>query len=175
MFLSCGTVIFHSMVGIRHDVESVQRIIVRGTQGMHLSRHTRIDKTTDRKNLHMEAGVYSTRYNQLTTTERGTARVDSNNKNTHLRDSGEVVAVDGDHFPSVRNVARGGVLGHGELGHLVEGYVVGVVHDDKVVQLLVRGEGSRLGAHTLLHHPKTCILKRSQEARVRLVKEIKTV
>lgn len=77
-------------------------------------------------------------------------------RSTHLGDRGEVVSVDGNDVPAVRDVAGGGVLGHGELGHLVEGHVVRVVHDDEVVQLLVRGERSSLGANTLLQTFFSC-------------------
>lgn len=73
----------------------------------------------------------------------------------HRGHGAEVVAVDGDHIPAVSQVTGRGVLGHGELRHLVEGHVVGVVHDDEVVQLLVGREGSGLGAHTLLERPVT--------------------
>ena len=54
----------------------------------------------------------------------------------------EVVPVgEGDHVPAERGEAHGVVFGLGELGHLVEGHVVGVEEQDQVVELFVGREG----------------------------------
>mmetsp|Transcript_28771 Transcript_28771/g.56197 ORF Transcript_28771/g.56197 Transcript_28771/m.56197 type:complete len:291 (+) Transcript_28771:1437-2309(+) len=65
------------------------------------------------------------------------------------------MSVDRHNLPAVRLVARGGVLGLGVLGHLVEGHVVGVVDDDKVVEALVGSKASALVRDALLEAPVT--------------------
>mmetsp|Transcript_23944 Transcript_23944/g.33622 ORF Transcript_23944/g.33622 Transcript_23944/m.33622 type:complete len:524 (-) Transcript_23944:156-1727(-) len=62
----------------------------------------------------------------------------------------EVVTINVIDFPSVCLVTLQDVLGLSVLGHFVKGDLVGVVHDDKVIKLLVGGEGSGFGGNTLL-------------------------
>lgn len=72
--------------------------------------------------------------------------------NSNLRDSAHVMAVNGDHVPAVRFVTLRGIFGHGELCHLVKGHRVSIIHDDQIVQLLVRREGRGFSTYTLLQH-----------------------
>lgn len=69
---------------------------------------------------------------------------------SNLGNGSEVMTVDGDHIPAVGKVSCAHILRHGEFGHLVEGHVIRVVHDDEIVELLVGREGGCLRTDTLL-------------------------
>ena len=62
----------------------------------------------------------------------------------------EIVAVDGDRVPVLRQEIRLGVFALGDLGHGVERHVVGVVDEDEVVEAVVAGEGDGFLGHAFL-------------------------
>ena len=62
----------------------------------------------------------------------------------------EVVAVDGDRVPVLREEIRLGVLALGDLRHGVERHVVGIIDEDQVVEAVVAGEGDGFLGHAFL-------------------------
>mmetsp|Transcript_23877 Transcript_23877/g.37589 ORF Transcript_23877/g.37589 Transcript_23877/m.37589 type:complete len:622 (-) Transcript_23877:51-1916(-) len=82
--------------------------------------------------------------------EFGLAIVGGLGRSDGLLDNGEVMSVNLVRLPSVGVVTLDDILGLSVLSHLVEGDLVGVVKDDQVVELLLGGEGGRLGGDSLL-------------------------